>query len=923
MRGGRDVRKLFELEPRQNFIAPFCVLAFMRLLAPALFVLAPALALAQAHTVPVPAATAARRSGPIVLDGKLDDAAWAQAQPITDFKQIDPDEGQPASQRTEVRFLYDDDALYIGARMWDTQGAKGIRTRLVRRDATFDSDYFEIVIDGYHDHLGRAFFDINPSGAKGDQIGVGTSCCDASWDPVWEAVTRIDDQGWTAEIRIPFSQLRFSRDSVQTWGLQVRRFIKRRDEQDQWAFWRKNETGGPSRFGHLEGIHIPASTSHLELLPYAVTKSSVQATLPGDPFNTGGRPTMQVGLDLKDRLTSNLTLDGTINPDFGQVEVDPAVLNLSAFETFFPEKRPFFVEGAQVFNFGSFNCNFCSNVESMSGFYSRRIGRAPTGADLAAAYPYSSVPDASTILGAGKITGRTAGGYTVGILDALTGQANARIETLAGVRGTQEVEPLADYFVGRVARDFMGGNMVVGGILSGVARNIDTTFAPRLAKHAEMYGNDFVYTWDNQAYALRANAAVTNVSGDPREIALREQSSARYLERPDRGAGSGFINNRYDTTATSLRGAGLYARLAKESGDWMWETAVNSRTPGYETNDYAFQQKADYTWANANLLRYWSKPTSWYRTLIALAGGQATNNFEGNFTSLQFQEYLSETTPGFWTITEFFIHRPGELDDRQLRGGPLVRDATSHYAETDINTDTRHRVVGSASVQYFWDDLRGVSPGINLSAEYRPRPNVAVSFGPSFNFSRTASQYVTAVADSTAAAFYGTRYVVSQLDQRTLGLDTRLSITFSPTMTLELYAQPFFASGHYSNFGEYAAPRASALDLYGRNGNLGTIAQTMGANNVISTYTIDPDGPLGPAAPFTLANPDFSQQSLRGNAVFRWEYRPGSVLYIAWTQSRSAASEFGDLSFDRDRTALLATKPDDIFLVKASWWLPR
>ncbi len=780
---------------------------------------APAAPLPYGHAVPAPSVVAVHRNGAVAIDGKLDEAAWAAATPITDFTQIDPDEGKPASQRTEVRFLYDDDALYVGARMWDTAGAAGIKTRLVRRDANFDSDYFEIVIDGYHDHLSRAFFDLNPSGSKGDQIGIGTSCCDNSWDPIWEAATRIDSTGWTAEIRIPFSQLRFGRDSVQTWGLEVRRFIKRRDEQDQWAFWRKTESGGPSRFGHLEGLHIPTSTSHLELLPYVVTKSSTVATSPGDPFNRGARPTMSVGLDLKNRLTSNLTLDATINPDFGQVEVDPAVLNLSAFETFFPEKRPFFVEGAQVFNFGSYSCDFCVNFESMSGFYSRRIGRAPTGGDLATDnFAFADVPDATTILGASKITGRTASGYTIGLLDAVTGQANARVQSFQGVRGSQEVEPLANYLVSRVARDFMGGNMVVGGMFSGMARNIDTTFASRLARHAEMYGNDMVYTWDDHTYALRASAALTNVSGDAGEIALREQSSARYYQRPDRGgsgSGSGLFTNRYDTTATSLRGGGIYARLAKETGTWMWETAVNSRTPGYETNDYAFQQHADYTWYNANLLRYWSTPTSWYQTFTALVGGQGQNNYEGNRTALQFQEYASETTRQFWNVTEYVMERPGQLDDQQLRGGPLVRDPTNQYAEFDLSTDTRHRVIGSSSVQYTWDQAGGSSRGVSLSAEYRPRPNVAVSFGPSWNVSRIASQYVTAVSDSTAVAFYGTRYVMSRLDQRTLELDTRLSLTFSPTMTLELYLQPFFASGHYANFGEYAAPRSATVDVYG------------------------------------------------------------------------------------------------------------
>src|SRR5258708_1725528 len=462
--------------------APVLLFALMAIPVPALRPQSPG-----GHTVPVPTAVAARRTGPIVLDAKLDEDAWKAATPITEFRQVDPDEGKPGTQRTEVRFLFDDDALYVGAKMYDSAGAKGVTTRLVRRDDNFDSDYLELVIDGYHDHLGRAFFDLNPSGSKSDYIGIGTSCCDPSWDPVWEAATHIDADGWTAEIRIPYSQLRFSRDSIQTWGLQVRRFIKRNNEQDQWSWWGKTEAGGPPRVGHLEGLRIPHAPAGLELMPYVVTRSASVAKAAGDPFNTHGRPTMRAGLDLKDRLTSNLTLDATVNPDFGQEEVDPAVINLSAFETFFPEKRPFFIEGAQVFNFGGLSCNFCSNVEGMSAFYSRRVGRSPTGAALALnANPYADIPDATTILAAGKVTGRTSQGFTLGLLDAVTGDATARVQTPTGERTTQKVEPLADYFVGRLKKDYLNGNLVVGSVVSGVTRRLADTFAPRLAKHAEM-----------------------------------------------------------------------------------------------------------------------------------------------------------------------------------------------------------------------------------------------------------------------------------------------------------------------------------------------------------------------------------------------------------------------------------------------------
>jgi hypothetical protein len=883
---------------------------------------APAETLAYGHKIPVPTAVAVKRNGPIALDGKLDESAWKAATPITAFRQIDPNEGENASQRTEVRFLFDDDALYVGAKMYDTEGAKGVMTRLVRRDASFDSDYLELVIDSYHDHLSRAFFDLNPSGSKGDNIGIGTSCCDASWDPVWEGVTHIDEDGWTAEIRIPYSQLRFPRAEEQTWGLQVRRFIKRNNEQDQWSWWSKTDAGGPPRFGHLTGLHIPASTGHLELLPYAVTKSSAVATSAGDPFNTHGRPRVQAGLDLKDRLTSNLTLDATFNPDFGQVEVDPAVLNLSAFETFYQEKRPFFVEGSQVFDFGSAGCNFCSNAEFMSAFYSRRVGRAPTGASLATnANLYADVPDATTILAAAKITGRMQSGYTIGLLDALTGQASARIETPAGTRGTQEVEPLANYFVGRIKHDYDNGNLVIGGVVSGIARNIDTTFAPLLARHAEMYGNDLFYTWHQQMYAFQASAAVTNVSGTPAEITLREESSARYLRRPDRGAGSaGFLTNRFDSTATSMRGAGLYARLSKQTGDVFGELQTNIRTPAYETNDYAFQQRADYIWFNGNIGRLWTKPTSWYRQIITIAGGQEQHNFEGDRTQQQLHAYWSETTPQFWNVTVFGIHRPSVVDDKALRGGPAVIAPRSEYTEFDLSSDSRTRLIGNVSFSRSWDAVGGLAPGVSFSVTYRPVSNVSMLLGPSWNAGRTPTQYVSAVADTTATAFYGTRYVMSTLKQRTLGLDTRLNVTFSPTMTLELYMQPFFAAGHYYDFKEYVAPRTNVTATYGRD--RGSIVPVLNTAGIISSYTIDPDG-TGPAAPFSVANPDFTEQSLRGNAVFRWEYRPGSVLYVAWTQSRLADSAFGDLEFARDRNALLATKPDNILLVKASWWLPR
>ncbi|MDP9145901.1 MAG: carbohydrate binding family 9 domain-containing protein, partial [Actinomycetota bacterium] len=439
------------------------------------------------HTTGSPSIRAGSRAGAVELDGRLDEAVWSAIEPATGFTQQAPNDGQPATQRTEVRFLFDEDALYIGARMYDTEGAEGIRSRLVRRDQQTEADRLEIIFDTYHNHLGRTSFSVNPSGVRYD-AGQASEFTDPSWDPVWEARTAIDEQGWTAELRIPFSQLRFPRDSVQTWGLQIWRTASRINELSMWSHWGRSESGGPQRFGHLEGLEVQRGTRRLEVLPYVVGRGQLlRPGDPGDPFFEQRSTDARFGGDLKYLLTSNLTLDATINPDFGQVEVDPAVVNLSAFETFFPERRPFFIEGSGVFGFGGFNCYFCSNVSSMSLFYSRRIGRSPQGS-APPGTEYADVPDASTILGAAKVSGRTGGGWTIGLLDAVTSREHARTMS-AGVRGSHEVEPLTNYFVGRVRKDLNGGNLTLGAIATSVSRfTNEATLTSRLPDHAEALG---------------------------------------------------------------------------------------------------------------------------------------------------------------------------------------------------------------------------------------------------------------------------------------------------------------------------------------------------------------------------------------------------------------------------------------------------
>jgi hypothetical protein len=872
------------------------------------------------HEVPVPSTRAAARAGPIVLDGRLDEAAWSAVPPVTEFTQFDPDEGKPASERTEVRILYDEDALYVGARMFDAAGPRGVRTRLVRRDAWMESDYFQVVIDAFHDHLGRAFFQVNPSGAKYDALGIGASHSDDSWDGIWEAATRIDSLGWVAELRIPFSQLRFSRDPEQTWGLQMRRFIHRRNEESMWSFWHKNEAGGPARFGHLDGIRIPSVTRHFELLPYVVTRSKhVRPENRRDPFNDGSLQNARAGADLKYSVTSNLQLYATLNPDFGQVEVDPAVVNLSQYETFFQEKRPFFVEGSGVFGFGSFSCYFCSNVSSIESFYSRRIGRAPTGTDLAYAKgQFVDSPDNSTILGAAKLTGRTKKGFTIGLMDAYTRRERADVlDTLTAQRVDQLVEPAANYFVGRLKRDFRSGNLVVGAIGTSVARSLDTVFAKRMTEHAELVGTDVLYTFKNRTYSIMSQVALSNVAGHDSAIARVQRSPARYLQRPDRNPGS------YDPSRSSLRGLAGYFRFAKDGGDLNWEAQANTRTAGYEVNDIAFLRNADYYWMNGNVMKNWNKPTSWYRNMFTILGAQQQYNWDNDLIDRDVHYFIGGRTLNFWNWNTFIIHRPRSLDDKQLRGGPVSMRAANDFLQVNLSSDSRKMISVGMFPGYSWNAEGGTGISSGADVNYRPAPNVLVSFSPYYSSSKAVQQYVDFVDDPTATAFYGRRYVMSGLDQRTLELGTRLNWTFSPTMTLELFMQPFIASGHFFDFKEFDQPRSTKKSVYGRD--KGTITPTTNSEGRVTQYTIDPDGPGGPAASFTIGNPDFNFRSLRGNTVFRWEYRPGSTLFVVWTQSRQreAPVGVGDFDFSRDRQELFATHPDNIFLIKVNYWLAR
>ena len=881
-----------------------------------------ATATAQNHPTPPPVAKAVPLKGTIKIDGKPDETAWQEAPVVDHFVQFDPDNGKPATQRTEVRFLYDNDALYVGAWLYDSLGRAGVKGRLVRRDQAGDGeDLFQIIFDTFHDHQGRTRFEMNPAGVRNDATGSGTQNPDPSWDPIYEAASSVDDKGWYVEMRIPFSQLRYPRKPDQTWGLQIRRLRAKSAEQDDWASWKKTDPGGPTYFGHLEGLNINAIPERAEILPYAVSRASyIKPAQLNDPFHPGHKYDYRVGADVKYLLTSNLTLDATINPDFGQVEVDPASVNLSAFETFFDEKRPFFVANAGFFSYVGLNCFFCSNTSSLPSFYTRRIGRAPQGF---ASGTYVDQPENSTILGAAKVTGRTAGGLSVGLLDAVTRREMATVIDTTGVdrKFFTEVEPLTNYFVSRVKHDYQGGNLVVGAIGSSVMRRMDdSVLSTRLSKHAETFGVDLRKSFQNHRYSLLAALEGSSVSGSQLAINRIQRSSARYFQRPDRQSGSNglFSSDAYDPNATRIAGYGGYSRMSKDAGDWLWETSVNFRSPGFEVNDISFITRADWFMMQGNILRQWTKPTKHYRDMTVVTGGQQQFNYDGDLTDRQAQIFFGNTYTNYWFNNAFYIYHPVVYDDRLTRGGPVVKRSGYHFFSYFLGTDNRKPIVLQTSVDYGKNiGDHGYSYDAYETVTLKPKSNVRLSFGPGYSYGDGSSQFVRSVVDPTATNFYGTRYVFADLIQHTVSMNTRADVTFTPALTLQLYAQPFISSGAYSSFKEFDNPRQLHKTPYGAPGK-GTITSTGSGSSKV--YTIDPDG-TGPAQSFTVNNPDFNFRSLRGTAVLRWEYRPGSTMYVVWNQTRNDQVPFGNFDFNRDRQALFRAHPDNVFLVKFNYYL--
>lgn len=856
---------------------------------------------------PLPSFAAHRREGAIRVDGKLDDAAWAATPATSGFVQVDPENGAPATEQTEVRVLYDDDALYIAARMFDSEPSK-IRARLGRRDESLsNADLVEFYLDPYYNRVDGYVFRITPAGAIRDAVMLAGGGQDQSWDAVWESAARVDSLGWVAELRIPFSQLRYNAaPGAQRWGVQVVRTVARKNEQSQLAYTPRHMAGGPQRWGTLEDLRDLPRARHAELLPYVTSRAEYLHVAPGNPFRGAQEYALKAGADFRVGLGSSTMLSATVNPDFGQVEVDPARVNLSANELFFPERRPFFVAGSDLFRYGRINA--FNNRGTPTVFHSRRIGRQPQRS-IASRYAYTDAPDEATIASAVKITGRTRGGLAAGVLNAITLRETADWVAADGSRGSDVVEPFTNYFAARARQEVNSGNTRVGAMATAVNRALgNDALASVLRRDAYFVGADLNHAFRQRMYTVDASLGYSKVGGSATAIAATQRSPVHYLQRPD------LQTLRYDPTRTSLEGYQWQLAAAKNAGKHtIASIAWQGVSPGFETNDVGFQSSSAFQ-ALSTVLGFKSDvPNRLLRNyLVGPFSGQAWN-FDGDLTDSYVGFHIDGRLRNFWGFNLNVVRPMAVIDDRLTRGGPVVRRPAGRAIEFNFNSDQRriYLVGGGVNAERFESGQRSASSWIELTI--RPSSALRVSVEPTYERATYTHQYLRQAADSTARETFGTRYVFGELAYNQLSLNTRVDWTFSPTLSLQMFAQPLVADGEYSNF--KSLTRNRTFDFSRHTEADGTLLEDDNG------YVVRGSAAGSPA--IRIGSPDFSSRALVGNAVMRWEYRPGSAVFLVWQQRRAGDDGIAGFEFARDLRGAFRERPENVFAVKATYWIGR
>ena len=815
----------------------------------------------------------------IQIDGELSEAIWAKVPAVTGFVQRDPKEGAPATFDTDVRVAFDATALYIAVDAHDPDPAKVVGI-LTRRDEGSPSDWVRILIDSYRDRRTAYEFAVNAAGVKQDKYWFNDGNNDGGWDAVWDVAVSRHAKGWRAEFRIPFSQLRFDPGAAQAFGFAVMRESPRINEATTWPLVARSRSGFVSQFGELTGLSFSRAPRRLELMPYAVGQIATAPVAAGDPLRSGTDPSASIGLDMKYAMAPGLTLTATINPDFGQVEADPAVVNLSGFETFFAERRPFFVEGSGNF---AFNID-CNDGQCTGLFYSRRIGRAPQRFVEAPADGFTSAPDNTTILGAAKVTGRM-GKFSIGVLNAVTSREDARVAMPApdapgGIFDEHDtpVEPATNYFLARASREFADQSRVSFMVTSTNRRLTDELgFLPGSA----VSGGVDTDIRLGRRFALNAMWAASTVRGRAEAISRLQRSTVHSFQRPDAG------HVEFDPARTSLEGHAGSVSFNKISGQkYRFSTYAGFKSPGFEINDLGFQSRADEIAISNWHQLTWDRPGKYVRRKNINFNQWAGWNWDGDLRYSGGNINSHWTFTNNWTIGSGLNYNTRAFNDRLTRGGPggYVNANVNQWAYLD--TDNRKPVMGNFFGSWLNDFEGSWNWSASAASTYRPASNLSARIGLEYSRNHAESQWVRNIQSFDAPA----RHVFGVLDQTTVSLNARINYTVTPQLTLQIFARPFVSAGDYSRFKELINGRAEAY---------------------AARY-----------APFDFpANPDFNIRSFRTTNVLRWEYRPGSVLFVVWQQGRDGFADDGRFRFGRNFGDVFDAEATNVFLVKFSRWL--
>ncbi len=723
---------------------------------------------------------------------------------------------------------------------------------------------------------------------------------DATWNPIWWVETQMDDKGWTMEAKIPFSQLRFDKSSGGVWGFQVARIIFRNNETSFWQPMSKESPGFVHLMGELHGLQNLDPKKQAEITPYAVAGYKWFEKEPENPFRSDGTDrNLNGGLDAKIGLTNNFTLDLTVNPDFGQVEADPSQVNLTAFETFFEEQRPFFIEGKNIFDYDL-------AVHSMDNlFYSRRIGRRPRHYPDLGQGEYASVPQFTNILGAAKVTGKTKDGLSVGIMESVTSVEQAVIDN-NGERRHETVEPLTNYFASRVSKEFKKGNTILGGMVTSTNRFGPEPHLETLHSSAITGGIDFQQYFADRDYALSFSTYMSQVRGSEEALIQTQSSPVHYFQRPD----TEYIT--FDSTRTSLSGYGGSLRFAKQSGKLNFGTFLFFNSPGLELNDLGFLNSTDEILEILYIGYRFNEPFSIFRSMSISMNQYSAWDFGGRHQIMGMNINGHAEFKNLWNLG-FFGKVSSELfTNMLLRGGPVMRLPGDYSLMGFLSTSSTKKLIGEVSGQYSKgnEDSR-TSYGLDFDLTYKPISNLTISLVPEFSYRNSQLQYVTQRHFESDE-----RYIFGSIDQKTLSMSLRLDLILTPELTIQFWGQPFIATGDYFNF-KYITNSTAENYTDRFHSYTSSEIEYIEADDI---YRInEPVSSLS----YEFENPDFNVKEFLSNMVFRWEYRPGSFIYLVWSQTRSGYNPYGQLRFNEDFSDIWDIHPTDALMLKISYRIGR